>query len=171
MVASWLALPPWKGRSSEERPDGLSQCQHRLLVAVNSRNLGKAELLRSCCCVQESLQTTLHPWAGQGTRQGWHRGLLGAWGSLPMAPSLGGPEGFGSIPVAQEGMSGVVPRPSPVPCGARAVPMSWWLSKCPTCGHGAQCWHAHELGTWDEECRKNPNCGKNPQPLKNPNNP
>lgn len=108
------------------------------------------------------------PWAGQGTRQGWHRGLLSAWGSLPMAPSLGGPEGFGSIPVAQEGMSGVGPRPSPVPCGARAVPMGWWLYKCPTCGHSAQCWHAHELGTWDEEeCRKNPNCReKIPNPQK-----
>lgn len=44
MVASWLALSPWKGRSSEERPDGLSQCQHTLLVAVKQQEPWKSRV-------------------------------------------------------------------------------------------------------------------------------
>lgn len=60
--------------------------------------------------------------AGQGTCQGWHRGVLEAWVTFSMAPFPGGAAGFGSIPVVREGMSNVVPGPSPVPGSASAVP-------------------------------------------------
>lgn len=162
MLASWLALPPWEGRSSEERPDRLSQCQHTLLVAVNSRSLGKAVLVRSCCCSPS-------PGLGRG-HAGWHRR---SW--MPGSPCLWLQPRcsmeFGSVPVVQEGMPGV-PRASPVPGSASAVPRGWWLSKSPTCGHGDQCWQAQELGTWDEgECRKNPNWEKTPTLQKIQTNP
>lgn len=115
VVASWLALPPWKGRSSEERPDRLSQCQHTLLVAVNSRNLGKAALVRSCCCVPESLPPTL-PSSGLG-RGHARGGTGGSW--MLGSPSLwlhprAMPRGLEAFP-----WNG---RPSPVPGSAGAVP-------------------------------------------------
>lgn len=115
VVASWLALPPWKGRSSEERPDRLSQCQHTLLVAVNSRNLGKAALVGSCCCVPESLPPAL-PSSGLG-RGHARGGTGGSW--MLGSPSLwlhprAMPRGLEAFP-----WNG---RPSPVPGSAGAVP-------------------------------------------------
>lgn len=125
-----------------------------LLVAVNSGDLGQELLLQTELC-----RAPLPPRGRAGDTPGVAQGALDAWGTFPMAPSPAGPVGFGNVPVVQEGISGVVP--SPVPGSARG----WWLSKCPTCAHSAQCWHAQELGTWGEgECRKNPNCGKKPQP-------
>lgn len=131
MLASWLALPPWKGRSSEESPDGLSQCQPTLLVAVNSRDLGKAGLVGAAAAGR-----TL---PGTPPSSGWAGDTPGvaqdAWGTFPTAPCPGGPVGFGSVPMVQEGLV------------ALQVSHLW----------------SQELGTWDGECRKNPNCGKNPQ--------
>lgn len=130
MLASWLALPPWKRRSSEESPDGLSQCQPTLLVAVNSRDLGKAGLVGAAAAGR-----TL---PGTPPSSGWAGDTPGvaqdAWGTFPTAPCPGGPVGFGSVPMVQEGLV------------ALQVSHLW----------------SQELGTWDGECRKNPNCGKNP---------
>lgn len=146
VVASWLALPPFKGRSSEERPGRLSRSRHRLLVAVNSRSLGKAAGV--------SAKHPSLPGAGQGTRQGWDGG---SWmpGSLCLwLHPRAGLWGLGALPWYGRGCQ-------TQPCARQGR----WLSKCPTCGHGAQSWHALELGTWDAgECRKNPNSGKKPQP-------
>lgn len=85
VVASWLAVPSWTGRSSEERPDGLCPCQHTLLVAVNSRNLGEAELVRSCCCCRSLCQPPLPPWGWAGDTPRVGPGCLGhlAYGSIP----------------------------------------------------------------------------------------
>lgn len=151
MLASWLALPPWEGRSSEERPDRLSQCQHTLLVAVNSRSLGKAVLVRSCCCCSPSL-----PGAGQGT-----------WVTLPMAPSRVVPWGLEEFPWYRRGCQVC---PEPAPCQAMSVLCPGALQES-HCGHGDQRWQVQELGTWDEgECRKNPSWEKTPTP-QNPNKP
>lgn len=137
-VASWLALPPWKGRSSEERPDRLSQCQHTLLVAVNSRNLGKAVLVRSCCCMLESLPPTL-PSSGLG--RGHARGGTGGSWRLG-SPSLwlhprAVPRGLEAFPWYGRGCQMWCPAPAPCPAvpalcpGLGSLQVSHLWSRCP----------------------------------------
>lgn len=139
VVASWLAVPSWTGRSSEERPDGLCPCQHTLLLAVNSRNLGEAELVRSCCCCRSLCQPPLPPWGWAGDTPRVAQGGPGCLGHLAYGSIPGWSRGVWNCSVVRGGMSGLLPSPSPVPC---AVPRGWWLSKCHTCGHSAWCWHA-----------------------------
>lgn len=84
VVASWLAVPSWTGRSSEERPAGLCPCQHTLLLAVNSRNLGRSRAGQELLLLQESLPTTPPSLGlGRGHATG---GTGGSW--MPGSPCL-----------------------------------------------------------------------------------
>lgn len=135
-MASWLAQPPWKERSSEERPDGLPQCQHTLLVAVNSRGLGKAMLVGAAAAGRTLPSTP--PCLGLG--RGHSRG--GTGGTFPMAPCPVVPWGL-EVPVVQEGMSAVVPNPVPgCAQGLVALQVSHLWSQYP----GLACTRAGHLG-------------------------
>lgn len=130
----------------------------------------KSELLRSCCCVRESLQTTPPSWGWAGATPGVAQGGPGSlW--LWLHPRVV-PWGLEAFPWYRRGCQ--VWCPSPAPCQAVPVLCPWAGAPpgAPPVVMGPSAgMHTGRGPGMKESAGKTQIVEKKPQPPKNPNNP
>lgn len=167
-MASRLALPPWKGRSSEERPDGLFPVPTYASGGCKQQGPWKSRVGQELLLQPGLCQAPLPPRGWAGGMPGVAQGVLDARGTFPMAPPPGGPVGFGSIPWYRRGFQMWCPAPAlcqavPRAGGSPSVPP---VVTVPSAGM-----HRSWAPGMKESARKTQTVGKNLNPPKIQTNP